>query len=81
MVSNGIDFLGYIIRPGYILVRNRVVNNLKTKLKNFKGKKEARENMIASYKGHCRFANAYRLMNKFWGWINVKKIRRHGNLG
>jgi hypothetical protein len=32
-VGNGIDFLGYIVRRNYILVRKRVVNNLKSKLK------------------------------------------------
>ena len=31
-VSDGSDFLGYIIRPSYILSRKRVVNNLKYKL-------------------------------------------------
>jgi RNA-directed DNA polymerase len=31
-VSNGIDFLGYIIRPDYVLVRRRVVNNMRTRL-------------------------------------------------
>src|SRR3989304_6471073 len=31
-VSNGIDFLGYIIKQDYMLVRRRVVNNLKSKL-------------------------------------------------
>ncbi|HPJ96691.1 MAG TPA: reverse transcriptase/maturase family protein [Syntrophales bacterium] len=34
-ISNGIDFLGYIIRRDYILVRRRVVNNLKTCLRRF----------------------------------------------
>ncbi len=34
-VNNGIDFLGYIVRPKYMLSRNRVVNNLKTKLREF----------------------------------------------
>jgi hypothetical protein len=37
-VSEGADFLGYIIRPGYILVRRRVVNNLKYKVALFKEK-------------------------------------------
>ncbi|MCD6311256.1 MAG: hypothetical protein J7M11_02240 [Elusimicrobia bacterium] len=32
-ISNGIDFLGYIVRPGYLLVRRRVVNNCKQKLR------------------------------------------------
>ena len=31
-ISNGINFLGYIVRPDYILTRNRVVSNLKEKL-------------------------------------------------
>lgn len=31
-VYAGIDFLGYIIKPSYSLVRRRIVNNLKTKL-------------------------------------------------
>ncbi len=31
-ISNGIDFLGYIIRPDYLLVRRRVVNRLKARL-------------------------------------------------
>jgi retron-type reverse transcriptase len=35
-VSEGADFLGYIVRPGYILARRRVVNNLKYKLARFR---------------------------------------------
>ena len=31
-VFQGIDFVGYVIKPNYILSRRRVVNNLKTKL-------------------------------------------------
>lgn len=34
-IYNGIDFVGYIIRPNYTLIRNRTVNNLKTKLHYF----------------------------------------------
>lgn len=34
-VKGGIDFLGYMTRPQYTLVRNRVVNNLKSKLDQF----------------------------------------------
>lgn len=30
-ISNGIDFLGYIVRPEYLLVRCRVVNRLKAR--------------------------------------------------
>ena len=35
-VAHGIDILGYIIRPDYLLVRRRVVNNMKTRLEQFK---------------------------------------------
>jgi hypothetical protein len=34
-VENGIDFLGYIVRPNYILSRRRVAGNLKKKLNLF----------------------------------------------
>ena len=37
-VSNGINFLGYIVRRSYILVRKRVVNNLRSRLSEFEGK-------------------------------------------
>jgi hypothetical protein len=67
-ISNGIDFLGYIIRPTYILVRRRVINNLKEKIRQFR---QAREkdfrkfhDMVASYIGHLKHANSYRLINK-----------------
>jgi hypothetical protein len=34
-VNNGIDFIGYIIRPDYVLVRRRSINNLRTRLQVF----------------------------------------------
>lgn len=34
-ISNGINFLGYIVRPKYLLVRRRVVNQLKQKLASY----------------------------------------------
>lgn len=36
-VGNGADFLGYIVRPGYLLVRRRVVGNLRERLKALEG--------------------------------------------
>ena|GEM_PF-4895550 len=42
-VSNGIDFLGYIIHRDHILVRRRVVNNLKNKLDWFRDRLIRRE--------------------------------------
>ena len=67
-ISNGIDFLGYIVRPRYILVRRRVVNNLKEKIRQFRQAKvkDLRKfyDMVASYLGHFKHANSYRLTNK-----------------
>ncbi len=37
-VSNGVDFLGYIVRRDYLLVRRRVVGHLKEKLKFFEAR-------------------------------------------
>ncbi|MDK9719074.1 MAG: reverse transcriptase domain-containing protein [Trichlorobacter sp.] len=36
-VSEGADFLGYIVRPAYTLVRGRVVGNLRAHLRQFAG--------------------------------------------
>lgn len=60
-ISNGIDFLGYIIRSKYILVRRRVVNNFRAKIKELRNAPEKLRNSIASYLGHFKWANNYRL--------------------
>ncbi len=78
-VSNGVDFLGYIVRPDYTLVRKRVVNNLRAKLDLFEKRLVRKERppyvrvmydhtaleqlraVLASYLGHLKWANAFRL--------------------
>lgn len=69
-LSNGIDFLGYILRRDYILVRRRVVNNMNTRLRYFEDCRakgldyEALEGLrssLQSYLGHFSWANSYRL--------------------
>ncbi len=68
LVSNGIDFLGYIIRHNYILVRRRVVNNLREKIRTFNRAKvkdiKKLTDSVASYLGHFKWANSYRLIRK-----------------
>lgn len=76
-VESGIDFLGYIIRPRYTLVRNRVVNNFKFKKAQFLekafgsdgtcslGAAGAFKQVNASYYGHFKHANSFRLMEKY----------------
>lgn len=34
-ITNGVDFLGYIVRPDYLLVRRRVVSRLKARLRDY----------------------------------------------
>lgn len=68
-ISNGIDYLGYIVRPFYILVRRRVINNLKQKIFN----KTLNDQSYASYLGHFKHANAYRLKK------HVKSLIKGGN--
>jgi hypothetical protein len=82
LISNGIDFLGYIIRKDYILVRHRVLNNFRTRMKYFEGLIKNNNNRlnatifeglrdtIKSYLGHFKWANSYRLMQV----INKKPI-------
>ncbi len=74
-VSNGIDFLGYIVRPHYRLVRRRVVGHLRDRLARHRrricrsaslwelppGRVDALQATLASYFGHFRHAQAARL--------------------
>ncbi|MDP2929981.1 MAG: RNA-directed DNA polymerase [Candidatus Omnitrophota bacterium] len=50
-ISNGIDFLGYIIRSDYILVRRRVINNLNSRLRHFERRHCERRLLPPSLRG------------------------------
>lgn len=75
-VYQGIDFVGYVTKPSYILCRRRVVNNLKTKLyifnqrhKNGLATKKEIERItktINSYFGHLAQADCYRLRKNIY---------------
>ena len=74
--SEGLDFLGYIIRPHYTLVRRRVVDNFKYKKALYlneyerqKGKMSLEEiraflSVQASFAGDIKDANSFKLQNK-----------------
>jgi len=77
----GLDFLGYIIRPHYTLVRQRVVNNFKKKKAQYitayetqKGKMNLAEikqflSVQASFASHIKHANSYNL-NQYIGVLD-----------
>lgn len=74
--KSGLDFLGYIIRPNYMLVRQRVVNNFKYKKAKFytyyesDGGDKIKEpilkynEIVASFNAHIKHANSYNLKHK-----------------
>ena len=70
-VSNGIDYLGYIVRPFYTLVRRRVINNLKQKVIRGTLSKQS----YVSYLGHFKHANAYRLRQRIKTMITAESIK------
>lgn len=74
--QNGLDFLGYIIRPDYVLTRKRVVNNYKYKKAKYleeyerqRGKMTLEEikpflSVQASFESHIKHSNSFNLGNK-----------------
>jgi len=100
-VSNGINFLGYIVRRNYILVRKRVVNNLKSRLSDVERKLIKKDHppyikvvydypalerlraTLASYFGHFKWTNAYRLqmsLVKRYGFLSRFFSLRNGKM-
>ncbi|WP_295401490.1 reverse transcriptase domain-containing protein [uncultured Thiocystis sp.] len=86
-VTDGSDFLGYIVRPRYRLVRRRVVGNLRERLAPFERvavtatslrlQAAARDRLravLASYLGHFAHADAHRLVRRLFAvrpWLGV----------
>lgn len=71
--SDGLDFLGYIVRPNYMLVRQRVVNHFKYKKAKFYEYYESEggdkvlqpilqyNQAVASFHAHIKHANSHKL--------------------
>jgi RNA-directed DNA polymerase len=62
-VSCGIDFVGYIVRPEYVLVRKRIVADCRYKLENHKPDSEKYQETVSSYRAHFQWANTRGLQN------------------
>ena len=68
-VSDGINFLGYIVRPDYLLVRRRVVAALRERLK-YAEKTLRRMGMAEYVDGHTVFVWPAPLIEKVYKWLN-----------
>lgn len=62
-INNGIDFLGYFVKPNYTLVRKKVVSRFKNKLYNLRIEEDIRKILavINSYYGHFNHAFSFNL--------------------
>lgn len=73
-VPDGMDFLGYIVRPGYLLARKRVVRNFKNKMREIEKNTvksgvlefqpaliKSANAIVNSYMAHFNRAQSYRL--------------------
>ncbi len=90
-LDDGIDFLGYIIRPTHTLVRRRVVAHAKQALADWESSHvcgdvitatpaelRAIRATLASYSGHFKHANSHRLQRAFlkrFPWIHTATRR------
>ncbi|MBP9984145.1 MAG: hypothetical protein KBF13_03375 [Prevotella sp.] len=65
-VSEGIDFLGYVIYPDHVALRKRIKKKFARKMKKVKSKKR-RHALIASFYGMSKHADCNNLFNKLTG--------------
>jgi len=68
-VSDGINFLGYIVRPDYLLVRRRVVAALRARLQ-YAEKRFEQMGMAKYADGHKVFIWDWPLIEKVHQWLN-----------
>ncbi len=73
-IDKGIDFVGFIVKPNYTLMRRRIVKNLKEKLWKFNqnltefAEQEIKQilSTVNSYYGQFRHAKTFGLRQKLW---------------
>ena len=80
-VRSGIDFIGYIIRPDYLLVRRRSINNLRIRLDTFKREQiTVHEDGLLSIPQNTPEAERLRgVMASYYGhfkWADTVHLRR-----
>lgn len=65
-VTEGIDFLGYVIYPDHVLLRKRIKKNFARKLHEVKSRRRRRE-LVASFYGMAKHADCNMLFKKLTG--------------
>jgi len=91
-LTDGIDFLGYVVRPTYTLVRRRVVAHARAALAEWEQRHVVNstiyatpadlrrlQSTAASYAGHLRHANSHRLhagLQQRFPWLQAATARR-----
>lgn len=78
-VTEGIDFLGYVIYPTHTRLRKRNKQNAARKLHKVKSKKRRKE-IIASLYGQCKHANCHNLFYRLTG-IKMSEYKRLSSTG
>lgn len=70
-IEKGIDFLGYVVKDGYCLLRKSTIKRFLKKrkqymamLKNGKLSEKTVQNIHASWRGYAKFADSYKLMEE-----------------
>lgn len=74
----GIDFLGYVIRHDYVLVRKRIKKNFARRIKKVRSRRRRHE-LIASFYGIVKHCNANHLFYKLTG-MSEREIRKFSDL-
>jgi hypothetical protein len=80
-VTDGIDFVGYIIRPDYVLVRRRSINNLRSRLDQFQGDHvtDDKEGLFTIRSGPAAIERLRGVMGSYYGhfsWADTSRLRR-----
>lgn len=72
--SRGIDFLGYVFRHNFVLLRKDMKKKFYRKSKYVNPDTKYRS--LSSYWGWCKYANCFNLWKKFTGTENVKELKK-----
>ena len=68
--DRGIDFLGYVIRHKYVLLRKGIKNRLFKKIYKIKNTNIIKS--ISSYNGWLKYCNSFNLKNKVIKIMNIR---------